>query len=53
MNLARMKDAVAPGVFQMAAILRSILVIWGVIQDAYCELPFTDLDYIVFTDAAR
>lgn len=26
---------------------------WSVVQDAYCELPFTDLDYFVFTDAAR
>jgi len=48
-----MSCKLAPVAFQIAAIFRALLIMWSVVQDAYCELPFTDLDYIVFTDAAR
>jgi len=40
-------------VFPSAVFLRLILLFYGLLQDAYSPLPYTDIDYFVFTDAAR
>ena len=39
--------------FSSAILLRAILLVYGLIQDKYSPLPYTDIDYFVFTDAAR
>jgi|AntAceMinimDraft_11_1070367.scaffolds.fasta_scaffold143108_1 phosphatidylinositol glycan class M len=36
-----------------AATVRALLLAWGLVQDAHFEVPYTDVDYVVFTDAAR
>lgn len=43
----------SPVVFSSAIVLRIILLVYGLIQDKYSPLPYTDIDYFVFTDAAR
>ncbi|KAI4238483.1 MAG: hypothetical protein LQ352_007868, partial [Teloschistes flavicans] len=40
-------------VFICAIALRSLLLVFGLLQDAYSPLKYTDIDYFVFTDAAR
>jgi len=40
-------------IFPSAIFLRTILLFYGLIQDRYAPLPYTDIDYFVFTDAAR
>lgn len=40
-------------VFAAAAAARVALIAWAAYQDARLEVPFTDVDYLVFTDAAR
>ena len=40
-------------VFVSAILLRLVLLIYGLLQDAYSPLKYTDIDYLVFTDAAR
>lgn len=39
--------------FAIATILRVILLVYGVWQDAYSAVKYTDIDYLVFTDASR
>ena len=36
-----------------ALTLRFALIVWGYIQDTYSTVAYTDIDYKVFTDAAR
>lgn len=37
----------------LATNARIALLVWGVVQDSFFEVPYTDMDYYVFTDAAR
>ncbi|KAF4124927.1 GPI mannosyltransferase 1 subunit M [Geosmithia morbida] len=39
--------------FAIAALLRVGLLLYGTWQDAHSALKYTDIDYLVFTDAAR
>lgn len=40
-------------VFTAAYLLRAVLLVYGLWQDANSPLKYTDIDYLVFTDAAR
>ena len=39
--------------FLLALLLRLILLLYGHLQDTYTPIKYTDIDYYVFTDAAR
>ncbi|GKT41498.1 GPI mannosyltransferase 1 [Colletotrichum spaethianum] len=39
--------------FTTAAVLRVVMLYYGLWQDAYSAVKYTDIDYLVFTDAAR
>lgn len=39
--------------FTLALLLRLTLLFYGIYQDAHSALKYTDIDYLVFTDAAR
>ncbi|EGX89387.1 mannosyltransferase (PIG-M), putative [Cordyceps militaris CM01] len=39
--------------FSIAAALRATLLLYGAWQDAHSAVKYTDIDYLVFTDAAR
>lgn len=39
--------------FLVATLLRLVLLVYGLWQDANSALKYTDIDYLVFTDAAR
>ena len=43
----------AAAVYGAAAALRIVLLIYGLWQDANSPVKYTDIDYLVFTDAAR
>ncbi|KAF2192280.1 glycosyltransferase family 50 protein [Zopfia rhizophila CBS 207.26] len=40
-------------VFSAAVLLRAIFLVYGLFQDAFSPMKYTDIDYFVFTDAAR
>ncbi len=43
-------------VYGSSVIFRLLLIIWGVFQDRgyfIRDVPYTDMDYVVFSDAAR
>jgi len=52
-SLRRAAMADESSLVRAAASLRAMLLVWGLVQDVVCEVPYTDVDYFVFTDAAR
>jgi hypothetical protein len=36
-----------------ASVVRFVLLVWSLLQDLYFDVPYTDIDYLVYTDAAR
>jgi len=40
-------------IFTVAILLRVGMLLWGLYQDAVSPMKYTDIDYFVFTDAAR
>src|SRR5437762_1191036 len=42
-----------PRIIILSILLRFILIVYGIYHDAHSPLKYTDVDYFVFTDAAR
>lgn len=40
-------------VVALAAVVRAVLICWAEYQDSRMAVKYTDIDYVVFTDAAR
>ncbi|KAF2876881.1 GPI mannosyltransferase 1 [Massariosphaeria phaeospora] len=40
-------------IFSAAILLRALFLVYGLFQDAFSPMKYTDIDYFVFTDAAR
>ncbi|KAI9925821.1 GPI mannosyltransferase 1 [Aspergillus wentii] len=40
-------------IFSASVVLRAILLVYGAWQDAHSAVKYTDIDYMVFTDASR
>ena len=40
-------------IFPLSIALRLLLLLYGLYQDTHSSIPYTDIDYLVFTDAAR
>ncbi|KXZ51747.1 hypothetical protein GPECTOR_11g193 [Gonium pectorale] len=40
-------------VIALAGLVRALLICWAEYQDKYLTVKYTDIDYVVFTDAAR
>ena len=43
----------ARSIYSAAILLRMVLLLYGLVQDAYSPIKYTDIDYFVFTDAAK
>jgi GPI mannosyltransferase 1 subunit M len=43
----------APVIFSLAALMRAGLLLYGIYQDNHSAMKYTDIDYMVFTDASR
>ena len=48
-----MRPVAHTSIFAAAFLLRAILLVYGIYQDSVSALKYTDIDYLVFTDAAR
>lgn len=46
-------NAETPRVYFAAALVRLCLLAFGAWQDSHCRVRYTDVDYLVYTDAAR
>ena len=40
-------------IITLSIVLRLVLIVYGIYHDAHSPLKYTDIDYFVFTDAAR
>lgn len=40
-------------ILSLSIVLRAVLLVYGIYHDAHSPLKYTDVDYYVFTDAAR
>ena len=50
---ARKKPSLVVPLFAVAAVLRLVLIAYADWQDSHFAVKYTDVDYAVFTDAAR
>lgn len=51
---ARWLEKIGPArILLFAGFVRAVLICWAEYQDHYFKVKYTDIDYAVFTDAAR